>query len=518
MTIVRAVAMHIIKDEELGPLIQTDLRDFISLLSTMTDLNPEETPRQLIGRMLLEASKCEEMLDAFGAPNNEYWSPVRMTAALAKAFSRVIYNLFHIYLSADGYQLMEVDGDFIGATRESTNMLMSSFSTASASFMKLAKKMNLDHDLRPLEDFHFHDPPMEGVLQANRKGRSVHKPRDTAVYLATNLLNLAEKSTWLDIYRKIEPDQYHTCIPDVVSEERLRSLSNNFHSLQSLYDTYLSGSDIAEMDKNLPVMRGHITVIFHLLDTAETLTHFYERHASKNWNKKLKPPISNKELLGIIIGYFVAYSDKYIIAATELCRDILKSYAVQGEIVVPIPNYRGFHVRPSTLIAKIAIHYGSEVTMLLGSAVYDASLPLELFRANEELNRRKRDAVARYVMEHKLIKNDAGATYDEPLMKKILRVIFLDLLEKQKIMIYNNDFSFEDLTPYENETLAEFIKRAIALYLAMGKIDIVSDDTVSFQGDMRVLEDIRTLAEHGYGEDKFGNNIVLPPELSYLKR
>ena len=85
-------------------------------------------------------------------------------------------------------------------------------------------------------------------------------------------------------------------------------------------------------------------------------------------------------------------------------------------------------------------------------------------------------------------------------------------------MIYDNDFSFEDLSPYENETLAEFIKRAIALYLAMGKIDIVSGDTVSFQGDKRVLEDIRTLAENGYGEDKFGNNIVLPKNLSYLKR
>jgi hypothetical protein len=35
---------------------------------------------------------------------------------------------------------------------------------------------------------------------------------------------------------------------------------------------------------------------------------------------------------------------------------------------------------------------------------------------------------------------------------------------------------------------------------------------------LRVLEDIRTLAENGYGEDKFGNNIVLPKNLSYLKR
>jgi len=261
-----------------------------------------------------------------------------------------------------------------------------------------------------------------------------------------------------------------------------------------------------------------MTLVFHLLDTAVTLIHFYERHTLMNWNDRLSPPITNQELLEIILGYFICYADRYITAAQGLCQDILKSYAIQGTIEVPIPNYRGFHVRPSTLVAKIAIHYGSDVKMKLGETIYDASLPLELFRANEELNRRKRDAVARYVMENRLVINDAGATYESPLMKKILRMIFIDLLEKQKIMIYDNDFSFDDLTPYENETLAEFIKRGIALYLAMGKVDIVSGDTVSFTGDMRVLEDIRTLAENGYGEDKFGNNIVLPKNLSYLKR
>ena len=512
------MAMHIIKDEELGPLIQPDLRDFISLSSAMTALNPHEIPRPLIGRLLLEASKCEEMLDAYGAPWNEYWAPFRMAAAVAKAFSRVTYNLFHIHYASSGYNLLDVEGDFSTATQEALHTLLEAFSASAGSFMKVAGRMKLDEDLRPLQDYRFRDVPIQGVLKANRKRKILQDPQSKAVYLATSLLNLAEESCCLDVHRKLDPSEYHTCIPSIISEERIRELSNSFHNLQSLYDTYLAGSEIAEKDKKIPLMRGQITVIYHLLDTGVTLIHFYERHAQKHWNKKLKASISNKALLSLIVGYFVAYAERYIGVAQELCREILKDYAVHGEIEVPIPNYRGFHVRPSTLIAKIAIHYGSEVKMILGTAIYDASLPLELFRANEELNRRKRDAVARYVMEHKLIKNDAASSYDEKLMKKILRVIFLDLLEKQKIMIYDNDFSFKDLSPYENETLAEFIKRGIALYLAMGKIDIVSDDTVCFQGDMRVLEDIRVLAENGYGEDRFGNNIVLPSQLSYLKR
>jgi hypothetical protein len=44
------------------------------------------------------------------------------------------------------------------------------------------------------------------------------------------------------------------------------------------------------------------------------------------------------------------------------------------------------------------------------------------------------------------------------------------------------------------------------------------DITVAFAGDQRVLEDIRLLAENGYGEDDFGNNLPLPPKLSYLRK
>ena len=510
--------MRIIEDKDFGAYIQSDLADFISLSLLISELPPDKVPQHMISRIHLEATKCEELLDAFGASRNEYWAPVRMATAVAKAFSQVIYNMFHIYYSAEGYNLLEVEGDFISATRESMFSLLKVLVKASGNFIKVVKRMKLDKMLAPATEYNFRNTPIDGKLRFNLRRKTVENPRDTAVYLATSFLNLAEECDWLEIHKELKPKQYHCCIPDIINEARLRHVANNFHSLQSTYDTYLSTSDIAESDANLPVMRGQITVVFHLLETVVTLVHFYERHSLSNWNGSLRPSIGNKELLAIITEYFITFTDKYIGVTQELCKDILKSYAVQGEIEVPIPNYRGFHVRPSTLIAKIIIHYGSEVRMKLDETIYDASLPLELFRANEALNQRKRAAVTRYCMDHKLIKNDAGASYDAILMRKILRAVFLDLLEKQRIMIYDNDYSFDDMESYTNETLAEFIKRAIVFYLTVGRIDIISGDTVRFQGDTRVLEDIKELADSGYGEDKFGNNVVLPKSLSYLKR
>jgi len=52
---------------------------------------------------------------------------------------------------------------------------------------------------------------------------------------------------------------------------------------------------------------------------------------------------------------------------------------------------------------------------------------------------------------------------------------------------------------------------------AGGKIQKENISQVSFEGDVRALKDIETLAAVNYGEDSMGKGIPLPKELSYLK-
>ena len=70
----------------------------------------------------------------------------------------------------------------------------------------------------------------------------------------------------------------------------------------------------------------------------------------------------------------------------------------------------------------------------------------------------------------------------------------------------------------EGETLADLLSRYIKQLMSLSKIDVKCDLTVTFKGDNRALTDIKLLAENGYGEDKFGNNIVFPPDLVFLRR
>ena len=67
-------------------------------------------------------------------------------------------------------------------------------------------------------------------------------------------------------------------------------------------------------------------------------------------------------------------------------------------------------------------------------------------------------------------------------------------------------------------TILQRVTDKMGQLLALGKIDIDVNLTARLVGDKRVLADIKLLAESGYGEDQFGNNIPLPEELVYLRR
>jgi hypothetical protein len=508
--------MRIISNEDFKNIIHKDIRDLVSLTIGISKITAAQVNRPMLGRILMEAEKCEELIDAYGIKQNAYWYPLRKAIGVIRSYSRVAYNLLHLRYAAPNYNLIEIEEDFFLALDESIDCLFKSFLIRLKKFSSFLHDVGLDEDIRELNSYPFSENIIECTLEDTLEWIPLQTGAETAVYLASSFLNLAEESRFVKDACKKKTDDYSSIIPDVVNEESLRLISNNFHNLQSKYDTNLYHSIITREDSNLPAMRGQISVVYHLLETATLLIHYFQRHEMSVNGEELQEHF--QQLFNIMVDFCMHFAQLYISAAQNLCKEILKTYSEKDTITVPIPNYRGFHVRPSTLIAKIVIHYGSEVEMKLGNHVYNASMPLELFRANEEINLAKRKAIAKEILEHKLVKEDADALYDSKLMKKILRIIFLDLLEKQKIVIYENDFSFDNLTPFEGETIADFSKRGIALYLALGKIDIISDTKVEFSGDKRVLHDIQILAENGYGEDKFGNNIFLPKELSYLKR
>jgi hypothetical protein len=100
----------------------------------------------------------------------------------------------------------------------------------------------------------------------------------------------------------------------------------------------------------------------------------------------------------------------------------------------------------------------------------------------------------------------------------VIRGVVITLAERSRLVIYEQPLLLPEGLTRKEGTLLEQVIDEIAQLLAIGKIDVDADLKVTFIGDKRVLADIKLLAEYGYGEDKFGNNIALPEALEYLRR
>ncbi len=522
--------------------------------------------RPLLGRLLFQAMEVEELLDAFGAKNNRQWHRYRYLVATTKLFSQVGYELLHVQHTLPSYRLMAVEDDFSGAIDE---ML------AFASYTVLHSGVNLTQEAYhlglhvPLDvtalDVYKETLPV-GYLPHDVETRKIDNVYETVTMLATAFLNLAEESRVLKGLQMPDSDECWYFVSDAASHKHLSHLHEQYHNLQSLYDTYVSDTDAENLDSDLVVLRGHISVVTHLLSIASALAHYYERYV-RIQDDQIRTDtalVDAAELLQVMIHYAIGFSVVYTIAARTLCQSMLRRYVDETIMYVPVPVYRGFHVRPSTLAASIVQHYGTDVRMILGDEQVNVGVPLELFRINEKINAEKRRTLARrmtelydgapghvtgespaeatcvcatvyqeaYVEQRESVGVDAlGALPDETEGRHVvtspssyektcacIHAAILRLAQEGLIVIYEQPLALTPDAGVEDDILQKCITNEIARLLAHAKIDIQLDMSVKLTGDRRVLEDLKLLADTGYGEDRFGNNIPLPEKLSYLRK
>jgi hypothetical protein len=473
--------------------------------------------RPFLGEILAQSAEVEELLDGYRAGSNCNWCRFRSLVAALKGFSDIGYELLHILYVLPDYRLLPTGKDFVKDTRETLEFVSCILLHVSGRLLIQVKELGLAFVPENIDVVTFSEELPEGKLPHLCERRHIETVSDTVILLATAFLNLAAGSKDVRSAARAKPKQYAAYVADTVSEEKLRSLQLRFHNLQSLYDTFVSGTEAADLDPQLPVLRGHISVVLHLLRTATLFAHHYERHVKRQLceaRMEEGPLIQPDRLLSVLMNYSIAHASLYIDCAVNLCQEKLRRYAEIVQVELPVPQYRGFHVRPSTLIAKLVMHYGSDVRMQIGDESYDAGSPLDLFRANEKINAQKRKWLTEEIVRLNLVKDESQKNNITDIVLKVI----LALAGRAKIILYEQPLKLPDEPALVQGTVLERVVDEMARLLAMGKIDVESHMSAIFIGDKRVLSDIGVLAESGYGEDKFGNNIPLPEKLGYLIR
>ncbi len=508
-----------IADKDFKKLIAKRAKILIGLADYLSHCRSRKKilTRPFLGEFFSQSMQLEELLDSYGAGNNCRWCSFRSLMAAIKLFSDVSYELLHIHHVLTAYRLLPVEGDFVKATDDALEFTGGVLQQVSKQILVRAAQLDIPVPTEKISDKLYSEEILTGRLSRECVIQKVEVVSETVTLLANAFLNLAAESKDVCSAGQAEPREYTCYVSNTISEEKLRSLELRFHNLQSLYDTYVSGTEAADLDKDLPVLRGHISVVFHLLKTATSFAHYYERHVSKrpcDSPARQELLVKPEKLLSVLMKYSINYIGLYIGCAERLCQRMLKRYAEVGQVEVPVPSYRGFHVRPSTLISKLVLHYGSEVQMQLGGDTYNAGLPLDLFRANEKINAQKRRWLAEEIVRLKLVPE---GTSDKGV-NAMVRNVVLTLAEQGKVILYEQPLQLLQEPAHKEGTLLEKVTDEIARLLALGKIDVDTDMTATFIGDKRVLADIKLLAEAGYGEDNFGNNVPLSEKLVYLRR
>ena len=473
--------------------------------------------RPLLGQLLSQATQLEELLDAYGARHNRRWRHFRAYMAIIKRFSAAAYELLHIQHVLPAYRLPAVEGDFVRATDEAMSFTGDVIARTLAQTLDEAGRLGVAVPSDVPAPAAYDEALPQGKLPNDLAKRKVASVSETVTHLATEFLALAAEGDLLHVVARTNEERCLACVPNPVNEGDLRHLRHQFHNMQSMYDTFVLETETEDLDEDLPVLRGHISIVFHLLRTATGFVHYYERHmhtCPAGSRRGHGPLVDAPRLLTTLMRYSITFASRYLAAGQDLCQAMLKRYAEITREHLPVPRYRGFHVRPATLVAKIVLHYGSDVRMVLDGQGYDAGSPMELFRANERINAKKRRWLAMEIARLPLVAEASPGADVQASADEILHA----LAEQGRLVIYEQPLQLPDEPASCSGTVLQRVVEKIARLQAMGKIDIHADLTIEFVGDKRVLADIRLLAEHGYGEDNSGNNIPLPKKLAYLRR
>ncbi len=490
------------------------LQHMLPVAEYIRQLAPADPGRTALGVLLQESRRLEELLDAYGARTNRHWLPFRRTVAAVKLFSDVHYKLLHLKYSIPLYALMDVERDVnstTGAALERSNRLLNS---SIERFLTSANHYELHSQHSPYEPRCLEDEEVAWQLPNDVTHSPVqHNPDESVVALATEFLNEVEESDLPGLHSALSERGFTDCVPILACEKDFRRFEEVFHNLQALYDSYIGGTDLEHSDDNLAYLRGHATIIFHLFEIVTGLTHHFERHivvTELMQDELVQGRV--EDMAWLVVSYAIELAMIYATSAQDLCRELIRTYTENTALTLPAPPYRGFHVRPSTLIARIVRHYGSEVVLEIEDKRCDASSPMEMIRMNEHINAIKRRTIGGEVVVL------AEQQPDQSDYRRAVHDTILELFRRKRIIIYSRDLALESVAPASGEPLGEYARRAIEQLLAEGQIDIKADIKVTFRGDRRALEDIKILAEGGYGEDQFGNNVPLPKELAYVKR
>ncbi|MDX9785984.1 MAG: HPr family phosphocarrier protein [Desulfobacterales bacterium] len=341
--------------------------------------------KKLYSTLISSSQLLEDFLDFHGAKNSKDWFFYRELCAAVRHLGAAGYSQKHISNRLDFYFLSDTD-EFEREGAETLDFLTNTLMKMAPVILNEAKRLNIQ---LPTDDYKADDFPgvtTSEMLPYDIDDLDKESQKENIVYIASEFLNIARSFDQLGFYDPYDIQEIMSIIPDKVNEVKMRSFEMMVHNLQSQFDTYVIHGGYLFGNRKMKQLRGHFSVVFHLLQVIGRLLHFYERHLHdagykniyKQVSDRLSELIDSQRLLDRTINYGLYYVCHFLTTGKELAREILNENIEKGSITVGIPQKLGFHSRPSLLVAKIVQHYGGHVELCIDKDRFDASSVLDI--------------------------------------------------------------------------------------------------------------------------------------------
>lgn len=386
--------------------------------------------KKLYSKLITASHLLEDFLDFHGAKNNRDWIFYRELSAAVRHLSLAGYSQKHIFNRIGFYEFDTEYNSFVHESRDTLLMIQGSLQIAAPVIIKEARRLQIEVPEKGYEPVFFPGIATGEQLEHNIDdfNNQRRQQQKNLTIIASDFLELINGFEPFAFYERYTSEQIRNIVPLKINEVEIRRFEMLLHNLQSCFDSYVIHGGFFHGNRKLKQLRSHFSIVFHILQVMGRLLHFYERHLHdveykdvyKNVSEALTELIDPDVLLDRAVNYGLFYAWQFLSSGKRLAAEILNENIDRSSITVGIPKERGFHSRPSLLVAKIVQHYGGEVEMLVGEDCFDAASVLDIQWAGGKIKKEELEEVvfrgdSRALADLKIL---AGVNYAEDAIGK----------------------------------------------------------------------------------------------------
>ncbi len=231
----------------------------------------------LYSKLTATTKLLEDFLDSHGAKNNKNWYYFRELTATLIHLSIGSYSQKHISGRLVFYGLQN-SGEFEAQGQATQAFLNASMMKIAPAILEEAQRLNIPIPERGYEPSDFPTSTTCEMLASDVDDTDTDQQKQHIVKIASEFLSIAGNFDQLGFYEPYDIQEIRAIVPKKINEVEIRRFEMLVHNLQSSFDTYVIHGGYRLGKQKLTDLRGHFSVVFHLLQMTGRLLHLYERH------------------------------------------------------------------------------------------------------------------------------------------------------------------------------------------------------------------------------------------------